>query len=170
MRQRRTRPGAADPMNVDAIKLRRLLEYVNSADLLSATKQMAGEIFEKYTRGRSCAGVTTANLYYDSRAVPAPAGVRPSLLSERRMKFLARRTIIELSITPVFPGRFELTGRVDNSEERRPVAVRLTGGRQLRAETDEFGFFSFSALNPGKYSLSFTLGGEDILLDELELE
>ncbi len=149
--------------------LDRMFGYLHTAGLVSQSKQLAEEIFEKYMEGRRRTGRRTAHLFYDSRAIPLAAGMRPSLMSERRLKYVAHGHTIEVSVVPLFPGRFEVTGRVGDGAAVRPAAISLKGRRHFHTDIDEFGFFSFSGVNPGAYSLEFDLEGERVVIDDLEL-
>lgn len=149
--------------------LDRMFGYLYAAGLATESKQLAEEIFEKYMKGRGRTGRRAARLFYDSRAVPLPAGMRPSLMSERRLKYVARNRVIEVSVVPLFPGRFEVTGRVGDGAAVRAAAVSLKGRRRFQTDVDEFGFFSFSGVNPGTYSLELNLEGEGVVIDDLEL-
>lgn len=150
-------------------KLDRMFEYLETAGFAAESKALAGAIFDNYQKGRDRKGDRNAYLYYDSRAVPLPAGVRPSLISERRLKYSAGEITLEVSVTPVFPGRFELTGRFEGVTRDQVIATRLKGRRTLRAETDEFGFFTFSSVDPGTYTLYCKVGDEEIIVRDLEL-
>lgn len=150
-------------------KLDRMFEYLKAADFSVASRALADAVFEDYHKRRRGGGDRNAHLYYDSRAIPLPSGVRPSLMSERRLKYLADGIILELSVTPVFPGRFEVTGRFDGVVRDVVIKTRLKGRRTFRAETDEFGFFTFSPVDPGTYSLYCSMGDDEIIVQDLEL-
>lgn len=149
--------------------LDRMFEYLETSGFAVESKALADAIFDNYQKSRSRRDDRNAHLYYDSRAIPLPAGVRPSLMSERRLKYSAGKMTLELSVTPVFPGRFELTGRFDGVARDHVVKTRLKGRRTLRAETDEFGFFTFSSIDPGIYSLHCKMGDDEIIVHDLEL-
>ncbi len=170
-RAQRKKAAASGEYAMDALgrKLDRMFEYLETAGFAADSKTLADAIFDNYQKNRGRQDDRNAYLYYDSRAVSLPAGVRPSLMSERRLKYSAGELSLELSVTPVFPGRFEVTGRFDGLARERVVTTRLKGRRTLRAETDEFGFFTFSSVDPGTYSLHCKVGDEEIVVHDLEL-
>jgi hypothetical protein len=150
-------------------KLDRMFEYLETAGFSADSKALADAIFENFHKNRRRQDDRDAHLYYDSRAIPLPQGVRPSLMSERRLKYSAGDVTLELSVTPVFPGRFEVTGRFDGAARESTIISRLKGRRTVRAETDEFGFFTFSSVDPGTYSLHCKVGDKEIIVHDLEL-
>jgi hypothetical protein len=155
---------------VDVLKrLYRLFETVETAPVIPGCKPLAEEIFVSHQANRSRSGENIANLYYDSKAIPIREGFRPSLMSERRLKYAGEGGIIELSVIPVFPGRFEVTGRLESDRSKAPASVSIQGRQSLRTNTDEFGFFSFAAVNPGTYRLRFKSNDEEIVINNLRL-
>jgi hypothetical protein len=153
--------------------LRRLDQMFKCLDLeklAPASKKLAAEIFDSFYTGKKDPGVDVAHLYFDNRLVPLPEGMRPSMSSERRLKYKTGFGDIELAIVPVFPGRFELTGRFEADDKIAPESVILKGRKVLRAITDRFGFFSFAAVNPGKYNLHFSSDGQNVVINNLVLK
>ncbi len=90
-------------------------------------------------------------------------------MSERRLKFAIGTETLELSVVPVFPGRFQITGRFDKGDPHRRQKVHLKGRSNQTAGVDEYGFFSFAAVNPGTYRLILGTGVEKILVPGLIL-
>jgi len=146
-----------------------LIDVLDLHRLLPASKNIAGAIFDSFQAGIEQAGNMVANLYYDSREVPLPEGIRPSLNSERRLKYMAGSTDIELSIVPVFPGGFDITGRLEGGGAGFGDKINLRGRRTYGSQMDEYGFFTFSNINPGSYRLSLSAGKDWIVIDKLEL-
>lgn len=160
-----------DPDSMAAVallqRLDRFFESMEIARLARLSQRLRDEIFERFFVRRSSSGKAAAHLYYDSRAIPLPEGIRPSLLSERRMKFAAGKGRIELSIVPVFPGRFEITGRFENAGSSQPQTVRLKGRQMFNTRTDTYGFFSFAAVNPGTYQLHIGSHKQEVVVNDL---
>jgi hypothetical protein len=148
-------------------KLDRYFESTETAKQISGSKTLATEIFTHYQANLSRPDKQSANLYYDSKAVPLREGFRPSLMSERRLKYAGEMGTVELSVVPVFPGHFEVTGHLEGSKQE--TSVRLRGRQSRRASTDEFGFFSFAAVNPGTYKLHFQSGEDKVVIHDLIL-
>ncbi len=167
----RKKMGATDKQMMSAMnrELDRMFEYLETAGVSADSRVLADAIFENFQKGRRRPDGRNAYLYYDSRAIPLPAGVRPSLMSERRLKYSAGDITLEVSITPVFPGRFEVTGRFEGVAGKSVIKSHLKGRRTLSGETDEFGFFTFSAVDPGTYSLYCKVGDEEVIVHDLEL-
>lgn len=149
--------------------LDRYLESCAVARIVPASRQLADRIYAAFRAGRGRKGQRVARLYFDSQSLPLPAGIRPSLLSERRLKYMVDSCSLELTVTPVFPGRFELTGRIEDAGSKPGRRVRLTGRRSYRGTIDRFGFFSFAAVNPGTYQLSFDTEGRETVIPSLVL-
>lgn len=139
-----------------------------------ATASLAADIFDSHNLGKGPGKRNRARLYYDSRLVPLPEGVRPSLVSERRLKYQTGFGELELSIVPVYPGRFEITGRFGNSKPIPLAEAVLQGRKTSRTGIDKYGFFSFAVVNPGTYTLRFGEegdgAGEEIVLENLKLQ
>ena len=150
-------------------RLYRMFEACESAGMGQATGKLAERIFEHSLASRDRKGRSAGRLFYDSRVIPLPAGIRPSLMSERRLKYIVDAGVLELSVVPVFPGRFAMTGRLEGYGPDEKISARLIGRRTLRADTDEFGFFSFAAIDPGKYKLDLQIGGKETVIHGLEL-
>ena len=150
-------------------RLSRLIDAVDFKRTLPASADLAGSIFRSFKDDRWAKDQSTAHLYFDSRAVPLPEGVRASLSSQYRLKYQTGGGQVELSVSPVYPGRFELTGRYEGEIESEPVAVRLKGRKTLNGHFDRYGFFSFPAVNPGVYSLSFQTSSGPVVISRLEL-
>ncbi len=149
-------------------KLDRLFEAEELTGVVSGAGQLAHEIFDRYQDDLKRPDENIAHLYYDSQKVPLREGFRPSLVSERRLKFAGEGGAIELSVVPVFPGRFEVTGRLEGAGAA-PAGIELNGRRSRRTEVDEFGFFAFGAVDPGTYRLSFYRGAKKIIIRDLVL-
>jgi len=150
-------------------ELDRFFESREVSGAMRSVRMLSEKIFERYVAARAEPTGRVAHLYFDSRVIPLPEGIRPSLMSERRLKFAVGTEMLELSVVPVFPGRFQITGRFDGSDPHRRKRVRLTGRSAHTAGVDEYGFFSFAAVNPGAYRLSVGTGEEKIVIPELTL-
>ena len=150
-------------------KLHRMFEAYESTGMGHATGKLAERIFEHFLASRDRKGRSAGRLFYDSRVIPLPAGIRPSLMSERRLKYIVDAGVLELSVVPVFPGRFAMTGRLEGYGPDEKISARLAGRKTLRADTDEFGFFSFATIDPGMYKLRLGIGGKETVIHGLEL-
>jgi len=150
-------------------KLDCLFELREAARITAGSKRLAAEIFSSYQANRRGSDKNIAHLFYDSQLIPVREGFRPSLVSERRLRFAGEAGTIELSIVPVFPGRFEVTGRLEGENTGGTAEVRLEGRCSLQAQTDEFGFFAFGAVNPGSYQLRFRSDEKETIIRELVL-
>ncbi len=140
--------------------LHNMIDRLDLPQTAPAAVSMAADIFDSHRHSKIGGEENRARLYYDSRLIPLPEGVRPSLVSERRLKYQTGFGELELSIIPVYPGRFEITGRFGNDEVIQPDMVVLRGRKTSRTEIDRFGFFSFAVVNPGTYSLQFNKEGD----------
>jgi len=162
-----------DPESRDAVrllkKLDRLFESREMSRITSGAGRLADEIFSHYQARRGKADKNVAHLFYDSHMIPVREGFRPSLVSERRLRFAGEAGTIELSIIPVFPGRFEVTGRLEGDKADPATEVRLKGRHTLMSDTDEFGFFTFGAVNPGTYQLHFRSDKKEFVIHDLVL-
>jgi hypothetical protein len=151
-------------------KLRSMLESIDFTTTIPAARRLAGDIFDNFHARSKGEDAAMARLYFDSAAVPLPEGIRPSRMSERRLKFTTGERDIELSVTPVYPGRFDITGRFLGGKDEFPDDIRLVGRSSLRTDADDFGFFSFSAVSPGTYSLHCQGSGEKLIISDLQLQ
>jgi hypothetical protein len=168
-----TRAIEGDPENRAAVTTLRMLQgmfhRLEWDKTIAASRQVAAGIFAGVRTRQRAKSRRHAVLYYDSRIVPLPDGIRPSLMSERRLRYHTDAGNIELSISPVFPGRFQITGRLDGDIAGRIDAVHLHGRKSYQTVTDEYGFFCFSTVNPGGYALHFKLEGNGIVIPNLTL-
>ena len=152
--------------------LQRLFRMFGAADMQrmsAASQSLAQHIFQSFMSTPVDGADNIARLYYDSRAIPMPEGVRPSLMSARRLKFKAGDGNIELSISPVYPGRFEITGRYKGPLSSENGLAIIKGRRAHRTCFDRFGFFYLAPVDPGQYRLSCRLANHEYLLPTLEL-
>lgn len=129
---------------------------------------LANAIFDNFRNVNNKSEASRARLFFDSRFVPLPESIRPSVISGRRLKYALDSGFIELAILPVFPGKFELTGIID-LESLPPARAQLQGRTNYSSQTDDNGFFSFAVVNPGKYSLYLTRDKTKTMVDTLEL-
>lgn len=150
-------------------RLSRLIDAVDFRRTLPASTDLAASIFRGLKADGRTESRSTAHLYFDSRSVPLPEGVRSSLSSQYRLKYQTDTGQVELSVVPVYPGRFELTGRFEGEVPGETVEVRLKGRKTLRGQFDRYGFFSFPEVNPGVYSLSFQTSTGPVVISHLEL-
>jgi hypothetical protein len=134
-------------------RLSRLFIGGHYAVLTDASLQLADKIFQDFHSASPPTNIIPARLYFDSQMLPVPSGMRPSLMSVRRMKYRMEHGHIELAITPVYPGRFELTGRYRSEGKNMSCEIKLKGAGSRKVACDQHGFFTFSVLNPGQYSL-----------------
>lgn len=150
-------------------KLDRLFRAREAARVAAGSKRLAEEIFSRFQDDRRQPDAATAHLFYDSQIIPVREGFRPSLISERRLRFAGEEGTIELSIVPVFPGRFEVTGRLEGEKTGHAADVHLKGRSSHRVKTDEFGFFAFGAVNPGTYNIRFKSDDKELVIRQLVL-
>jgi len=150
-------------------RLHRMLNTLDLKRMAVESNTLAQSIFRSYAATRESSSGCVAHLYYDSRVVPLPEGVRPSLMSLRRLKFMAGDGKIELSISPVYPGRYEITGRYEGPLSCESGEAIIQGRRAQRAPFDRFGFFFLAAVDPGVYHLSCRVADQKYVIPALEL-
>jgi hypothetical protein len=163
---------ADQELSSDVRLLKQIGGLVTELDLrrvVPAARKLASDIFDSFRTSEKLGAGTAAKLYYDSEAIPLPAGMRPSLLSERRLRFAADDGTIELMIVPEYPGRFEITGRVFTESRERCKKAKLAGRRKYEAQFDEFDFFTFASVPPGKYKLIIETEQREIIVSLVEL-
>jgi|WetSurMetagenome_2_1015567.scaffolds.fasta_scaffold486866_2 hypothetical protein len=150
-------------------RLARMFVASDVQRLSTASQTLARHIFQSYKSAAAGSGEEIAHLYYDSRVIPLPEGVRPSLMSTRRMKFKAGAGQIELSISPIYPGRFEITGRYQGPLSIQKGRAVLKGRRSHQGIFDNFGFFYLAPVDPGRYRLTCQLADQEYLIPVMEL-
>jgi hypothetical protein len=92
---------------------------------------------------------TLAQLIFDSMRQPAPAGVRGSKHSPRRMISRAGRWVIDLHVEQAAGKKLIITGQVINESRARglePVPIALMRGQTVldTSSTNQFGEFQIS--------------------------
>jgi hypothetical protein len=150
-------------------QLDRLFENREVARAASGSTNMAQEIFARFHSNKGSADKNIAHLFYDSQKIPLREGFRPSLVSERRLKYAGKAGTIEISVVPVYPGRFEVTGLFKGVDSRIGANVNLRGRQTIKTDTDDFGFFAFGAVNPGEYKLHLKSGTKEVVIRDLIL-
>lgn len=159
-------------MASDVRLLRRVRGLVAELDLhriVPAAQELARGVFDSFQTARKLPSDVAAKLYYDSETVPLPQGMRPSLVSERRIRYAVDGGSIEMMIVPEFPGRFEITGQVSTDAEERCGRARLTGRATYDTEFDEFDFFTFASVVPGRYKLTIETNRREIVISSVKL-
>lgn len=142
-------------------------------ELPEALKTAANRIFADHNRGRAerNRNIFHAILTFDSAWIPAPASVRAPAFGQRRMLFHAGPFEIDLEVTRMRRGAFDLLGQI-MPLERVPalseVTVRQRGTRA--SAVDERGFFAFRAVEPGVVGLTFKLGRHTVKLSQVRIE
>lgn len=110
-------------------------------------------------------GILHAILTFDSAWIPLPAGARAPASGQRRLLFAAEPFEIDLEITRMRRGSFDILGQILPSREI-PPSSRVTlqhGGRRV-APLDERGLFTFDAVAPGVAGLIFEVGAQRVKL------
>ncbi|MEW5925708.1 MAG: hypothetical protein AB1746_17125 [Candidatus Zixiibacteriota bacterium] len=139
-------------------------------DLVPSLKQMSLNMFRQYNntdkRDRQLLGLPV----YDSRTIPLPEGVRPSLTSARRMRYKFDSMEVEISLNPMTLYSFEIIGQIDDESHKKNYSVELTAGaRKFTAETDELGMFTFSRVPILKYRLNILAERKIIGMIDIDL-
>jgi hypothetical protein len=150
-------------------RLARMFAASDIQQLSTASQILARHIFKSYSSAPPDGSEKIAHLYFDSRVIPLPEGVRPSLLSTRRMKFKAGEGQIELSVSPIYPGRFEITGRYQGPLSTQKGSAVLKGRHLHRCFFDNYGFFYLAPVDPGRYRLTCRLVDQEYLIPVMEL-
>jgi hypothetical protein len=141
-------------------------------ELPEVLKTAANRIFTDHTRGRAerNRSVLHAILTFDSAWIPAPIGVRAPAFGQRRLYFHAGHFEIDLEITRMRRGAFDLLGQIlplERIPARSEVTVRQRGVRA--SGVDDRGFFSFHSVEPGVVGLTFNLGRHKVKLSQVRI-
>lgn len=139
-------------------------------DLVPSLKQMSLNMFRQYNntegKDREMSGLPV----YDSRTIPLPEGVRPSVTSARRMRYKFDDLEVELSLNPMTLYSFEIIGQIDDDSHKKDYTIELVSGSQkFTAETDELRMFTFSRIPALKYRLNILTEGKIIGLIDIDL-
>lgn len=133
----------------------------------------ANRIFADHNRGRAerNRSILHAILTFDSAWIPAPVGVRAPAFGQRRLYFHAGQFEIDLEVTRMRRGAFDLLGQIlplERVPARSEVTVRQRGSRA--SAVDDRGFFSFHSVEPGVVGLTFKLGRHTVKLSQVRIE
>lgn len=96
---------------------------------------------------------------------------RSAAYLENRRHYVAADVTVELAIAPPDGENWRVTGQVLRNGvgmAKRQVVVRA-GRRQYTQTTDEQGFFTFTALRAGRYTLSVTDGSVEVRIQGIDL-
>jgi hypothetical protein len=153
-----------------------ILDAINAdpaEELPEALKTAANRIFADHNRGRAerNRSILHAILTFDSAWIPVPVGVRAPAFGQRRLLFHAGPFEIDLEVTRMRRGAFDLLGQVMPVEcipASSEVTVRQRGTRA--SSVDERGFFSFHSVEPGVVGLTFKLGRRTVKLSQVRIE
>lgn len=144
-----------------------------SEELPDALKTAANRIFADHNRGRAerRRGMLHAILTFDSAWVPAAVGVRAPAFGQRRLLFHAGPFEIDLEITRMRRGVFDVLGQIIPAD-RLPASATVTfRQRGTRASVvDERGFFTLESVEPGVIGLTFALGAYTVKLSQVRIE
>jgi hypothetical protein len=129
-------------------------------------------IFADYERRRSERNprILHALLMFDSVWIPIPAGARAPASGQRRLLFSAEPYEIDLEISRIRRGAFDLLGQLSPTDRLR-ASEMVTLQRQGRRTTtvDERGLFAFDAVAPGLATLTINLGDKAIRLAHVRI-
>jgi len=129
-------------------------------------------IFADYERRRNETNsrIFHAILMFDSAWIPLPAGARAPASGQRRLLFAAEPYEIDLEISRIHRGSFDLLGQVLPAD-RLPLSCRATLQQRGRktAPLDTRGLFAFDAVAPGIAGLTFHLGEQTIKLSRVRI-
>lgn len=111
-----------------------------------------------------------AILTFDSAWIPLPAGARAPASGQRRLLFAAEPYEVDLEITRMRRGSFDLLGQILPSRGL-PPASQVTLQRRGRrvSELDNRGLFTFDAVAPGVVGLTFHLGDQIVKLSGVRI-
>lgn len=116
--------------------------------------------------------LVAAVLSFDSWAQPAVArGMRAGPSETRHLLFSAMGRDIDLRISPL-ADRFALTGQILGPDDAGTVTLcglDADGGEAQSVALDALGEFRIDGVAPGRYRLTLTMGGDELVLAPLEV-
>ena len=138
--------------------------------LADPLKEMSLDMFRQYHGAKDKDKKLLGLPVYDSRAIPLPDGVRPSLTGARRLRYKFEDMEIELSLNPITLYSFEIIGQIDDGTRKRSYKLELVGDDQtLSAETDELQMFAFNKVPAMKYRLGIFYKRKKIGIIDIDL-
>lgn len=135
-------------------------------------KIAADRIFRDYQRRKDETDVSVVHgiLVYDSSWVPVPAGVRSPGLGQRRLLYTADPFQIDLEVSPVHHGRFDVLGQVLSDELLPPESsVALHVRPLVHRPLDTTGMFRFDSIAPGLKRMTVSVGGRTVELSHIHI-
>lgn len=130
--------------------------------LRSATHSLVDEILKQLDQ-QAGKEETRGLLTYDSSLMPLPEGVRPAAVDSRRLRWACGPFRVELACHPVSTSRWELIGRLEGWDCKRPPVIILdTGKQRFTAKADEFSVFRFNRVPSSEYELIVTSGDDKL--------
>jgi len=109
-------------------------------------------------------------IFYDSRILPLPAGVRPAAVETARLKYQIGDRQLQISLYPVSPERYEVIGHLGRMTTGKVIDIMLkTGRKKIATQSNEFQIFRFQNVHKATYQLEIKDGNESIAKVVLEL-
>lgn len=141
-----------------------------SAPLSSSLKKLSTRMFRDYHRGKKQDRSFPGLLVYDSRVLPHPEGIRPSVAGTGRLKYKIGPYDLEISIYPVSIHSYEMIGRIGGIKENTACRLELsTLKASFETETDELALFRFPRIPIASYKLRVFIGSRVIAGVEVDL-
>lgn len=109
-------------------------------------------------------------VFYDSKYMPLPEGVRPATVDTRRVKYRIDDATLEISLYPISPGSYELIGQLSGRTTGELLEIEIKNAKtSKRITSNQFQLFRVDRLPAGKYNLKIFIDKRVIAQIEIEL-
>ena len=141
----------------------------NIAELMPSLRQISINMFREYHKPGREDNIERGLPIFDSRVMPIPQGVRPSVTNSRRLKYKFKGMELEVSLYPISLYSYELIGQFSGVEGKN-YQIELVGKKfRQTSQTDELCMFTFARIPSNEYQINVSKDGEVLAVVDLKV-
>lgn len=141
----------------------------NIAELMPSLRQISINMFREYHKPGREDNIERGLPIFDSRVMPIPQGVRPSVTNSRRLKYKFREMELEVSLYPVSLYSYELIGQFSGVEGINYKIELVSKKFRQTTQTDELCMFTFARIPSNEYQINVSENGEVLAVVDLKV-
>ena len=139
------------------------------ADLIPSLRQISINMFREYHKPGREDNIERGLPIFDSRVMPIPEGVRPSVTNSRRLKYKFRGMELEVSLYAISLYSYELIGQFSGVEGKN-YQIELVGKKfRQTTQTDELCMFTFARIPSNEYQINISENQEVLAVVDLKV-
>jgi len=135
----------------------------NWVQIRKATLKMSMRLYKDFKKSLREPRYNYGIMYYDSKMLPLPRGVRPARVMEHTLKYKVGECDLELSLRPMTTESYEIIGQITGYEKGNLSRVIARSRKnRFESDTDQFNLFRFAKIPLGSYTLDLMDGRKKI--------